>query len=476
MSILKRHAGFLTLTLVAFDSGCALVAALIASHMVMPADGSRTLVQTLLDHRLYVLGFMVVWYLAAGDQRLFVSHRGDSLVSQLVSIIKALAVSLAVTAVLILFLSRHAVDRQFLLYFGGASAVLILGFRTILRLFLWSIRRRGYNFRQLLIIGGNPRSAHLVEVIASHGQYGYHLAGLLDDDPERAKHLEKYKIPYLGPVKELENVLLSHVIDEVYVCLPVRKYYSEITSVAHLCEGVGVSVRMFADLFPLRVATRQIYQLEDIPLLSLSTIPEAFAQLALKRAIDMAVSGLFLLAVAWWLFPIIALIIKLDSKGPVFFLQDRVGLNQRRFKCIKFRSMVVNAEELKAQLAALNEADGPVFKMRRDPRMTRVGRWIRKFSIDEMPQIVNVFLGDMSLVGPRPPVPAEVEKYTWDQRRRLSVRPGITGLQQVSGRSDVDFDDWVELDLAYIDNWSLMEDIRILFRTFQVVLQAKGAA
>jgi lipopolysaccharide/colanic/teichoic acid biosynthesis glycosyltransferase len=198
--------------------------------------------------------------------------------------------------------------------------------------------------------------------------------------------------------------------------------------------------------------------------------------LALKRALDMAVSGLFLVTVAWWLFAFVALIIKLDSKGPVFFLQDRVGLNQRRFKCIKFRSMVVNAEELKAQLAEHNEADGPVFKMRRDPRMTRVGRWIRKFSIDEMPQIVNVFVGDMSLVGPRPPVPSEVENYTWDQRRRLSVRPGITGLQQVSGRSDVDFNDWVELDLAYIDNWSLMEDIRILFRTFQVVLQAKGAA
>ena len=460
----------------AVDGVCVLVSALLASRLALPEDGSRTLLQNLADHRLYLLGFMAVWYLAAGDQRLFLSHRGDSLVSQLVSTVKALAVSIAVTAVLILFLSRHGVDRTFLFYFGVSTGFLILVFRTALRLFLWSIRRRGYNYRQLLIIGGNPRSEHLVEVIASHGQYGYHLAGLLDDDPDRAKHLEKHMIPYLGPVKELENVLLSQVIDEVYICLPVRKYYTEITSVAHLCEGVGVSVRMFADLFPLRVATRQIYQLDDIPLLSLSTIPEAFAQLALKRAIDMTVSGLFLLTVAWWFFPFVAAIIKLDSKGPVFFLQDRVGLNQRRFKCIKFRSMVVNAEQLKAQLAEHNEADGPVFKMRRDPRMTRVGRWIRKFSIDEMPQIVNVFLGDMSLVGPRPPVPQEVEKYTWDQRRRLSVRPGITGLQQVSGRSDVDFNDWVELDLAYIDNWSLMEDIRILFRTFQVVLQAKGAA
>jgi lipopolysaccharide/colanic/teichoic acid biosynthesis glycosyltransferase len=143
---------------------------------------------------------------------------------------------------------------------------------------------------------------------------------------------------------------------------------------------------------------------------------------------------------------------------------------------IKFRSMVADAEALKDTLAALNEADGPVFKMTRDPRVTRVGRWLRKFSIDEMPQIVNVFIGDMSLVGPRPPVPREVAEYTWDQRRRLSVRPGLTGLQQVSGRSSLDFSDWVEIDLAYIDNWSLAEDFRILFRTFQVVVLAKGAA
>jgi exopolysaccharide biosynthesis polyprenyl glycosylphosphotransferase len=461
---------------VALDGLCVVAAGIIASHFTMPLGEPTALYDRFMDHRMYFLAFIVVWFLAAGDQRLFVSHRSDSLLAQMLIILKALFISVAVTSVLMLFISRVGVDRMFLLYFAGAVTVIILVFRMSLRLFLWGIRRRGYNFRQILIIGANPRAEHLVDVIETHGRYGYHLVGLLDDEPERIKYLEKHQIPYLGPVRELESVLLGQVIDEVYICLPVRKYYTEITSVAHLCEGVGVPVRMIADLIPLRVATRQIHQLEDIPVLSLSTIPEAFAQLALKRALDMAVSGLFLVTVAWWLFAFVALIIKLDSKGPVFFLQDRVGLNQRRFKCIKFRSMVVNAEELKAQLAEHNEADGPVFKMRRDPRMTRVGRWIRKFSIDEMPQIVNVFVGDMSLVGPRPPVPSEVENYTWDQRRRLSVRPGITGLQQVSGRSDVDFNDWVELDLAYIDNWSLMEDIRILFRTFQVVLQAKGAA
>jgi lipopolysaccharide/colanic/teichoic acid biosynthesis glycosyltransferase len=188
------------------------------------------------------------------------------------------------------------------------------------------------------------------------------------------------------------------------------------------------------------------------------------------------VSTAFLVFIASWFFPLVALAIKLESKGPVFFTQERVGQNQRRFRIIKFRSMVVDAEELRETLVDQNEADGPVFKIRKDPRITWVGRWLRKLSIDELPQFINVFLGQMSVVGPRPPIPSEVDKYSWDQRRRLSVRPGVTGLQQVSGRSDVTFDQWVELDLAYIDNWSLSEDLRILFRTVRVVVLAKGAA
>jgi lipopolysaccharide/colanic/teichoic acid biosynthesis glycosyltransferase len=194
-----------------------------------------------------------------------------------------------------------------------------------------------------------------------------------------------------------------------------------------------------------------------------------------KRLIDFSVSSLGLLAVGWWLFPIVAALIKLESRGPVFFKQERVGQNGRRFHIYKFRSMVADAEQRKKELEALNEADGPVFKMRRDPRVTRVGSFLRKTSIDELPQLINVWLGHMSLVGPRPPIPSEVEQYSWEQRRRLSVRPGLTGLQQVSGRSDVSFDDWVAMDLAYIDEWSLMTDLQIMLLTVRVVLLGKGA-
>ena len=209
--------------------------------------------------------------------------------------------------------------------------------------------------------------------------------------------------------------------------------------------------------------------------MSLSTTPETHGQLLVKRLIDFSVSSLGLLAVGWWLFPIVAALIKLESRGPVFFKQERVGQNGRRFHIYKFRSMVADAEQRKKELEALNEADGPVFKMRRDPRVTRVGSFLRKTSIDELPQLINVWLGHMSLVGPRPPIPSEVEQYSWEQRRRLSVRPGLTGLQQVSGRSDVSFDDWVAMDLAYIDEWSLMTDLQIMLLTVRVVLLGKGA-
>jgi len=210
--------------------------------------------------------------------------------------------------------------------------------------------------------------------------------------------------------------------------------------------------------------------------LSLSTIPEAQAQLAFKRLFDFVVSSLLILMLLPVLFIPLAILIKLESKGPVFFLQERVGQNQRRFKMIKFRSMVANAEELRAALEAMNEADGPVFKIRKDPRITRIGGFIRKYSVDEFPQLFNVWMGQMSLVGPRPPIPAEVEEYTWSQRRRLSVRPGMTGLWQVSGRSDVGFEEWVELDLTYIDNWSVMQDVMILLKTFGAVVRGRGAA
>lgn len=474
MGFTKRHPTSIIVTEGLLDTACVFGAGVFAARLTAPEV--RETWAEFADHLSYFIGFVVAWWAAAAGQRLFASRRSENLSSQISDVVKAVALSTVFSGFFDAFVTGRSLDHSYLLSFAACALVLLAAFRSMVRLSLWHVRRRGYNTRQILIAGANERARHLVEVMARHGRYGYQLMGALDDDAERVTCLAEYDVPYLGKLGDLERVLMTHVIDEVYVCLPVRGYYEQITSMAHLCEGIGTPIRMIADLFPLRVATSRARQLEDIPLLSLSTVPEAPVQLLTKRFMDLVVSSAFLLAVAWWLFPVLAVLIKWDSRGPVFFLQERVGLNQRRFRMIKFRSMVADAEQIKHRLAALNEADGPVFKIREDPRITRVGRWLRRFSLDELPQFINVFLGHMSLVGPRPPVPEEVKQYTWNQRRRLSVRPGVTGLQQISGRSDLDFKRWIEFDLAYIDNWSLMEDLRILFRTIGAVVLARGAA
>ena len=474
MAFLKRHATTQLVTQSGIDMLLLLAAYALAAQCASVAGGSFQ--SRFMGHLGYLVALIVVWCAAAGDLRPFTPQRPETFGAHVWRAVKSAVVTIALTGLLMVFLNQERFDKIFLIWVGASTLLVMPGSRLFAWLYVWNLRRQGQNLRQILIVGSNERAAHLVNVMMAHGEYGYQLMGMLDEDPSRARFLDEFNVPYLGTLSDLERILLEHVIDEVYVCLPVRTYYETITSMAYLCEGIGTPLRMIADLFPLRIATSRVRQLEDIPLLSLSVTPDSQTLLLLKRVIDLAISSAFLVTVAWWLFPIVAILIKLDSKGPVFFQQERVGLNQRRFKMIKFRSMVAEAEAMKAALLAQNEADGPVFKMRRDPRMTRVGRWIRKFSIDELPQFINAFLGHMSIVGPRPPVPSEVEKYTWDQRRRLSVRPGITGLQQVSGRSDVDFEQWVELDLAYIDNWTLMEDIRIMLRTFQVVITGKGAA
>jgi exopolysaccharide biosynthesis polyprenyl glycosylphosphotransferase len=462
------------------DSACILLAYSAAIYLSLPDGGDF---HAKFVHNLaYFVIFVLVWCGAAADQRLFVSRRDDNLTTQFISILKAVFSSLIFTGFVIGFFTRQIPERHFFIYYGLLALLAMSAFRITIRLALWDLRRRGFNYRQVLIIGANERSERLVEIIQTHGQYGYHIAGFLEDDPERLPILQKYQVAHLGPFNDLERVLANRVIDEVYITLTVRSFYELIQRCAHLCEGVGVMVRMTADLFPLRIATSRVSLLEDIPILSLCAVPDQQFQLFLKRAVDFVASSVALVILLPLVFLPTAILIKLEgliwpnSRGPVFFTQERVGLNGRRFKMFKFRSMVRNAEELRKDLEHLNEADGPVFKIRNDPRITRIGRIIRKTSIDELPQLLNVWVGHMSLVGPRPPIHSEVVQYSWDQRRRLSVKPGMTGLWQISGRSNLSFREWVDLDLTYIDTWSVAQDIRIIFKTVQVVVQGKGAA
>jgi exopolysaccharide biosynthesis polyprenyl glycosylphosphotransferase len=274
---------------------------------------------------------------------------------------------------------------------------------------------------------------------------------------------------------ELESVLAREPVDEVFITLPSEKYGPLVEAIVRLCEEQGIIVRVQTELFKLRIARWQVDELGGMPIVTIRSGPPDGWQLVAKRLIDLCGSAVLLFALTP-IFVIVAMLIKLDSPGPVFFRQERVGLNKRRFRLFKFRTMIDGADKQQKMLELLNEADGPVFKIKHDPRITHIGKFLRRYSIDELPQLLNVFQGEMSLVGPRPLPVRDIERIDarW-HKRRLSVKPGVTCLWQVNGRSDVNFDHWVQMDLEYIDKWSLGLDIRILLKTIPAVLKGSGA-
>jgi exopolysaccharide biosynthesis polyprenyl glycosylphosphotransferase len=276
-------------------------------------------------------------------------------------------------------------------------------------------------------------------------------------------------------LNQLNAALAQHPIDEVLVALPIDKYRPLIETIVRDCEEQGVIVRIQTEMFKLHVARSYVDDLQGVPVMTIQSGPADGWQLALKRIIDI-VGSAALLIVSAPLFAVVTMLIRLDSPGPVFFAQDRVGLNKRRFKILKFRTMVEGSDQQQLMLEHLNEVEGPVFKIKNDPRVTRLGRFLRRFSIDELPQLVNVLKGDMSLVGPRPLPVRDVDRIDvqW-HKRRFSIKPGITCLWQVNGRSNIGFNEWVRMDLDYIDKWSLALDLLILMKTIPVVFRGPGA-
>jgi exopolysaccharide biosynthesis polyprenyl glycosylphosphotransferase len=281
--------------------------------------------------------------------------------------------------------------------------------------------------------------------------------------------------PVLGQVERLQEVLCQVPVDIVYIAGNVLKHGTEMQHAIKVCERFGIPFALPAHPFRMdRARPEHTHAVGDGYLHFVTHAPAPYQQ-AIKRLFDISSSALALVVLSPLLLTV-AVLIKLTSSGPVFFKQKRVGLHGKTFEMLKFRSMVVNAEELKARLEALNEQSGPVFKMKNDPRITPIGRFIRKYSIDELPQLLNVLRGEMSVVGPRPPLPREVEKYAAWQRRRLSVRPGLTCIWQVSGRNQISFEEWMYLDMQYIDNWTLLTDLSLILKTVPVVVTGRGAS
>jgi exopolysaccharide biosynthesis polyprenyl glycosylphosphotransferase len=381
--------------------------------------------------------------------------------------------SAALCLVLFEYVLRLDLSRFFLGLFSAYAWVLLLLFRLTAGRVVGVIRREFAAPHYVMVVGTGERAIRMAEALEQSAEYGVRLRGFLSEQSENAPaEIALGALYRVQPIGELPSILRQHVVDEIIFSVGSESL-ANLEEVFLLCDEEGVRTRVAVDFFPHVNSTVSLDRFGSTPLLTFSAAPYDEIRLLVKRVTDIAIAAAGLVVLAPFV-AVISILIRLTSPGPVIFRQVRCGLNGRRFLFYKFRSMCQNAEELKPTLEHLNTRE-TVFKIPQDPRLTPVGRYLRKFSIDEWPQLWNVLRGDMSLVGPRPAVPSEVDRYQRWQRRRLRMRPGLTCLWAISGRDDVDFETWMKLDMQYIDNWSLALDWKILLRTIPHVLMGHGA-
>ncbi|HVN75813.1 MAG TPA: sugar transferase [Thermoanaerobaculaceae bacterium] len=364
------------------------------------------------------------------------------------------------------------ISRPFLVLFGLTNGLVLAAARVVERRTAFGRRLVEAPERVVVIVGCGEEASALARQVVHHHAWGLRLLGLVDADG--CGRSEAAGLPIVGRASDLPDLLTREVVDEVVLAVPTRQL-GELEHLLVRCQELGVRVRVALRPFPHLRPHVEVEALDGVPLLTFATAPIAPFALFVKRLVDTSVALLVLVVTApLWL--LIAALVRTTSRGPALYRQVRCGMHGRRFVLLKFRTMVENADELRGEVAHLNVMDGPVFKAPGDPRVTPIGRFLRRWSLDELPQLLNVLRGEMSLVGPRPPIPEEVEHYEPWQRRRLAMKPGITCLWQVSGRSELDFATWMELDLAYIDHWSLWLDLKILALTMPAVFSGRGAA
>jgi exopolysaccharide biosynthesis polyprenyl glycosylphosphotransferase len=466
--MIRRHAlGFRTL-LMAADATLAvflLVALSIARFGAGWLDWWRQIVEV---PAAFAALYAVLWVLALTANGLYRPRARWSLRAEAVDIFRATVLMALVTLSVLFIFKLPDVSRILLLLLFPIQAGLTLASRGLLRALLERYRRGGGNMRHVLVLGSGPRGQAFAAKLESHRELGLRIEGFLDDSDE-------FNLPArwrrLGRLEDLQRILHEQVVDEVAICLPFSQW-SLIDAIAAICEEEGKIVRIPMDVLDRALATGRVEELDGTPVFSLVSGPDRALALAIKRLVDASASAAGLLILSPFL-ALIAVAILLDDGRPVLFRQRRIGIHGRMFDVVKFRSMRPDAESQLAELQARNEVAGQAFKLTNDPRVTRVGRFLRRTSLDELPQLWNVLRGEMSLVGPRPPLPNEVAGYDVWHRRRLSMKPGITGLWQVRGRRDPEFDRWVESDLEYIDRWSLWLDVKILFRTIPAAVQGR---
>lgn len=430
----------------------------------------------------YYLLFMVtvIWGLTFQAFNLYEPYRKRSLMQVLVNATQAVCFSLLLFASTLYALKIHDVSRGMILIFGGLNMVLLCLSKTIIYLSLRRIRKRGYNTRNILVVGSLERAKDILRKIQRQTGTGYTIQGCLEIDSSRIGVDVVPGVQVIATVERLPKILKEAVVDELVFAMPL-KLIPRASRYLALAEKMGVSVRIVPDwqihnlVYKPGKASVSFENFLHIPTMTMHMTPSDDVGLMFKHAYDYVFSCLLLVCSVPF-FLVVALAIKIFSPGPVFYKQKRMGVNGRIFEIYKFRTMVVGADKMLDQLKAANESDGPVFKIRKDPRVIPfIGTFLRKTSMDELPQLINVVRGEMSLIGPRPPIPSEVSEYEIWQRRRLSMKPGMTCIWQVTpNRNDVSFDGWMKMDLEYIDNWSLGLDVKILLSTIRAVMTGSG--
>jgi exopolysaccharide biosynthesis polyprenyl glycosylphosphotransferase len=468
--MIRRHAAWLRLSFAMLDSAGAVLAILAIGTLRFP-DGSAfdSLRAAIPPWREAIGVFVLLWPLALWTQGLYRVRARLTKRREAIDIVRSLAIFAATILSLLFLFKLPDVSRGLLLPIFPAIAAFSFASRILLRQGLALMRARGRNTRFVLILGTTDRAQRFADIIESHPDLGLRAIGHVETNGEADPDLTR---PIVGHLEQIEEILHANVVDEVALCLPVTQWQL-IDELARLCEEEGKIVRIPMYVLEHTLAAGRVEEVDGLPIYSIITGPDRQVALAVKRVLDILVSGASLILLSP-LFAAIALAIRLDSPGSIHFTQERVGLHGRRFWVVKFRTMTLDAEEQLGKLLALNEVRGPAFKITDDPRITRVGRWLRMTSLDELPQLWNVLRGEMSLVGPRPPLPAEVAGYDIWHRRRLSMKPGITGLWQVRHRRTADFDQWVETDLEYIDGWSFWLDLRIMLETIPAMVGRTG--
>ena len=470
--MIRRYAAALRLTLAAADIALALIVVVGATNIRFGRTSGwpSSVTASLPDPNLAVAVFVGMWIAVLWIHGLYRSRvrwtrRGD-----IAAVLRATLVQLAFTLSMLYLFKLPDVSRLLLVVVFPSLAAAAIGIRIVVRQVLVFARDHGRNVRYLLVLGANSRAKAFADLVESHPELGLVVIGHLKaDTADGDVILER---PLLGMLDDLEQVLHSQIVDEVAVCLPFSME-DLIEQAIYICEQEGKVVRMPVAPVERILTAARLESIDGIGVYSLANGPDRAVSLVLKRVVDIAVAAL-LMVILSPIMLVIALAIRRDSPGPVFFRQERVGLHGRTFNVVKFRSMCTDAEDKLDDLLHKNEINGHAFKLADDPRTTRVGRVLRRTSLDELPQLWNVLRGEMSLVGPRPPLPSEVAQYDVWHRRRLSMKPGMTGLWQVGSRQEPEFDRWVQQDLEYIDTWSLWLDFKIIARTVPAVLSGTG--